>query len=70
MCLDVDPNVTARFCKARSMPFSMREMVEKELDNLKSQGIVEPFTFSKWVATIVPVLKADKASVCICGELN
>ena len=29
----VEPNVTARFCKARLIPFSMREPVEKELDN-------------------------------------
>ena len=68
--IHVDPNVTARFCKARSVPFSMRELVEKELDNLKSQGIIEPVTFSEWAAPIVPVLKADKASVHICGDFK
>ena len=41
----------------------MRKLVEKEPDNLQSQGIIEPVTFSEWMAPIVPVLKADKASV-------
>ena len=69
--IHVDSNVTARFCKARSVPFSMRELVEEELDNLISQGIIEPVTLSEWAAPIVPVLKADKALVCVSvGILN
>ena len=68
--IHVDPNVTALFCKARSVPFLMRELVEKELDNLKSQGIIEPVTLSEWAAPIVTLLKADKASVRICGNFK
>ena len=68
--IHVNPNVTAHFFKARSVPFSMRELVEKELDNLKSQGIIEPVSFFEWAAPIVPVLKANKASVCICGDFK
>ena len=45
--IHVDPNVTAHFCKTRSIPFSMRKLVEKEPDNLQSQGIIEPVTFSE-----------------------
>ena len=28
----VDPDATPRFCKARTMPYSVRGLIEKELD--------------------------------------
>ena len=61
----IEPNAFPRFCQARSVPFAMKILVEKELDNLISQGIIEPIAFSEWAAPIVPVLKADKTSVRI-----
>ena len=48
----------------------MKTLVEKELDNLQAQGIIEPVVFSEWAAPIVPVLKADKTSVRICGDFK
>ena len=68
--IHIDPDATPRFCQARSVPFSMRALVERELDRLVDEGIVEPVTFSEWAAPIVPVLKADKASVRICGDFK
>ena len=68
--IHINPDATPRFCQARSIPFSMRALVEKELDRLVAEGIVEPVTFSEWAAPIVPVLKADKASVRICGDFK
>ena len=44
------------------MPYAMRSLVEKELDRLMQQGIVEPVQFADWAAPIVPVLKSDKVS--------
>lgn len=41
--------------------------VEKELDRLQAEGVIEPTQFSDWAAPIVPVLKQD-GSVCICGD--
>ncbi len=64
----VDKDVQPRFCKARSVPYAMRELVEKELDRLLTAGILEPVEFSEWAAPIVPVMKADKSSVRICGD--
>ena len=46
----------------------MREKVEKELQNLETQGIITPVKFSKWAAPIVPVLKDNKQTVQICGD--
>ena len=45
----------------------MRDMVNKELDRLLSQDIIEPVQYSDWAAPVVPVMKADK-SVRLCGD--
>ena len=68
--IHIEPNACPRFCQARSVPFAMKALVEKELDNLKAQGIIEPVAFSEWAAPIVPVLKADKTSVRLCGDFK
>ena len=68
--LHIDVGAKPRFCKARTVPYSMRGQVEKELDRLVSEGILEQVQFSEWAAPIVPVLKADKSSVRICGDFK
>ena len=37
----VDPTVEPYFCKARPVPYAMCSLVEKELDRLMQQGIIE-----------------------------
>ena len=66
----IDPGVRPRFCKARSVPYSMRTLVDKELDRLVEEGVIEPVQFADWAAPIVPVLQSDKASVRICGDFK
>ena len=44
--LIVDTNASPRFLKARPVPYSMREAVEKELDRLVTEGILEPVQFA------------------------
>ena len=57
--IHVNPDVTPRFCKARSVPYAMREKVEEELKRLVGEGTLEPVQVTDWAAPIVPVLKAD-----------
>ena len=68
--IHVNPHSVPMFCSARPVPYSMRPLVEEELEKLTSQGVIEPVTFSDWAAPIVPVLKADKKSVRICGDFS
>ena len=49
------------------MPYSLKGKIEKELDCLVQQGVIEPIMFLEWAAPIVPVLKKD-GTVRIFGD--
>ena len=61
------PDVKPKFLRARPVPYALREKVERELDRLQANGVIEPVQFSDWAAPIVPVMKKD-GSVRICGD--
>ena len=63
-------NTKPIFCKARPVPYAIRSQVEAELEKLVKQKILEPVPFSDWAAPIVPVMKADKKSIRICGDFK
>ena len=66
----VDPTVPPKFCKAHSIPYAMRPLVETQLDKLVQEGILTPIQHTDWAAPIVPVMKADRQSVRICGDFK
>ena len=66
----VEQQATPRYCKARNVPYALREKVELELDRLTQEGVIEPIQFSDWAAPIVPVLKSDGESIRICGDFK
>ena len=68
--IHIDTSVKPKFCKAHSVPYTMRELVDQELDRLVAEGILEPVTFADWAAPIVPVLKSDIKNVRICGDFK
>lgn len=49
----IDPNATPKYCKARTVPYAYREKVEKELDRLVEEGMLEPVEYSEWAAPMV-----------------
>ena len=66
--IEVDPNATPHFCKARTVPYAMREKVEEELSRLVAEGTLEPVDYSDWAAPIVAVVKNDRKSVRVCSD--
>ena len=48
----------------------MREAVEKELNRLVTEGILEPVQFADWATPIVSVLKGDGKLIRICGNFK
>lgn len=55
----VPPDARPRFFKPRRLPYSLKEKVERELDRLQGEGIIEPVRFAEWAAPMVPVVKAN-----------
>ena len=66
----VDPDAPPRFHRARSVPYALREKVDKELQRLQDEGTLEPVEIAEWATPIVAVLKRDKSSVRICGDFS
>ena len=66
----VNPTSKPKHCKAQPIPYAVKAKVEEELDQLVAQGTLEPVQMSEWASPIVPVVKPDKKSVCICGDFK
>ena len=65
--LHLQPGAKPVFFRPRSIPFAIKETVEKELDRLKAEGIIEKVDRSEWAAPIVPIPKGD-GHLRICGD--
>lgn len=62
-----DPSTKPVFCRARSVPYTMRSKVEKELERLETEGTIEAVQYSEWTTPMVPILKPG-GSVRLCGD--
>ena len=65
--LHLHPRAKPVFFRPRSIPFAIKEAVEKELEHLEAEGIIEKVDSSEWAAPIVPISKGD-GHLCICGD--
>ena len=65
--IEVNPIITPKFCKARTVPHTLKPKVDAELDRLEQEGIITPVQYSRWAAAVVPVLKQDH-KIRLCGD--
>ena len=56
-----------QFRRPYTVPFAIRESVERELDRLEAEGTLRKVEFSDWAAPIVVVPKKD-GKIRICGD--
>ena len=65
--LTLKENAQPKFCKARPVPYALKDKVEKELERLENEGIIQKVDHSDWATPIVAVPKGDN-TVRICGD--
>ena len=51
--LEFKSNAKPKFCRPRSIPFAIKELVVQELKNLQSKGILEQVKCSEWATPLV-----------------
>ena len=56
--INVDREMS-RFCKPQPVPYAVKPLVERELQRLQDDKIIEPVQYAEWAAPIVPVRKPD-----------
>ena len=61
------PDAQPKFFKPRSVPFTLHECVESELDCLEQEGVIEKTHYSEWAAPVVAVPKPDER-IRLCGD--
>jgi len=57
------------FCKPRPVALARKEAIERELDRLEAEWVLEKVTHSDWAAPIVTPIKTD-GSVRVCSNLT
>lgn len=55
------------YCRARPLPYAVKDQVDAQLDDMLREGIIEPVNTSEWATPLVPVRKAD-GGLRICAD--
>lgn len=67
--LRLKPGSKPIFFKARPVPYSLKDKIDKELDRLVGLGILQPVDHSDYASPIVPALKKD-GGIRICADFS
>ncbi|XP_040079027.1 uncharacterized protein K02A2.6-like isoform X1 [Ixodes scapularis] len=58
-----------RFCKARPVPYALRDKVSAEINRLEKDGVLSPVSVSEWATPVVPVAKKN-GEIRLCGDFK
>ena len=64
--LNLKSDARPKFHKARSLPFALKEVAEKEIGRLEAAGILKSVSHSDWASPLVIGPKPD-GRIRICG---
>ena len=65
--LGVKSDAKPVFHRPRSVPYTIKDIIERELERLVREGIIEKLEHSEWTAPIVSVPKGD-GQICACVQ--
>ena len=65
--LDLKEDHRPKFCKARQVPFAVKEALGKELDRMNKEGTLVKVDHSAYASPVVPIVKPD-GSIRVCGD--
>ena len=65
--IHIDPNMPAKYFRARPVPFSLKNKLEAEYDRLLEEEVITPVKHADWAAPVVPVLKTN-GTIRVCGD--
>lgn len=63
------PTSVTIFCRARPLPYALRDRVDAELDAIMATGVIEPVDCSDWATQLVIVSKSD-GGIRVCADFN
>jgi len=55
--IHIRPEIKPVFRKPHPVPHRLKAAVERELERLQEEGVIEPVQFLEWAAPIVPIVK-------------
>ena len=67
--LELKPDAKPVFRRPYTPPYTCKEAIEKELDKLHQQGVIEPVTHSDWATPVCVAPKPD-GSIRLCGDYS
>ena len=65
--LDLKPDAKPKFCKARPVPFALKEKLDTTIDKLVKSGQWIQVNHSQYASPIVPIVKED-GTIRVCGD--
>lgn len=66
---DIQKDARPKFVHARPIAYALLSKVDKKLERLQEQGVIEPVKFSEFATPIVPVLNSYE-EVRLCGDFK